>query len=165
MCELWDPVFWNPVLNDPLYEVSNHGQVRNKATKLILKPRMDRYQTIKMGRKGRLLYVHRVVMENFVANPNNLPEVNHKNGNKSDNRLLNLEWVSGSANMIHAYATGLRVAKKRPVRQLTTDGVEVAVFDCVGSAATEVPMCHSANIWKVMHGLKQHAGGFRWEYV
>lgn len=52
-------------------------------------------------------YVHRVIAQEFVENPENKPFVNHKNGNKHDNNAKNLEWVTARENVIHAYRHGL----------------------------------------------------------
>jgi hypothetical protein len=57
------------------------------------------------------LYVHRLVSESFIANPDNLPEVNHKRGNKADNRVSELEWSTRPDNLQHAIDTGLRKQK------------------------------------------------------
>ncbi len=56
--------------------------------------------------------VHRLVAKTFLPNPDNLPEVNHKNGNKKDNRVGNLEWCTSSHNSKHSFANGLQVPKR-----------------------------------------------------
>lgn len=66
------------------------------------------------GRKGKTICrkVHRCVAEAYLENPDNKPEVNHKNGNKQDNSKLNLEWATKSENIQHAFDNGLMIAAK-----------------------------------------------------
>ena len=57
---------------------------------------------------GKNRNIHRVIAETFIPNPNNLPCVNHKDGNKQNNRVDNLEWCTHSENTLHSFRTGLQ---------------------------------------------------------
>lgn len=95
-----------------LYQISNLGRVRRIDNKKVLKP-----LNISNGYKGVRLYrnkedattkkIHRLVAEYFISNPLNLPQVNHKDGNKSNNKVNNLEWCSNDYNMNHAVMNSL----------------------------------------------------------
>jgi hypothetical protein len=117
---------WKPVYNyEGLYEISNYGEiksidriVKSKSNRLckgkILKQVNDKYgyQTIQLHKNGKrsVFFIHRLVMLTFIGNEAGKSQVNHKNGNKSDNKLINLEWMTPSENTKHAWKTGL--AKK-----------------------------------------------------
>lgn len=107
------------------YEVSNLGRVRNKKTLYILKPMFNRcgYHRVELGEKA--YSVHRLVCLSFIENPEGLPDINHKNGIKTDNRLNNLEWISTGDNQKHAYSFGLRDGKgdRNPASKLTENEV------------------------------------------
>ena len=81
-----------------------------------LKPFKDRdgYQVVTLLKEGKTSkrFVHRLVAQAFIPNPENKPTVNHKNGNKADNRVGNLEWATQSENNTHAYRTDLSTPKR-----------------------------------------------------
>ena len=98
-----------------LYEVSNFGNIRNKQNKL-LKVWLQNSGYFQIcftiqGKSHRKL-VHRVVAEAFIPNNLNKPYINHINGNKLDNSIHNLEWVTNSENILHARKTGLNPYNK-----------------------------------------------------
>lgn len=108
-----------------LYQISNLGRVRRKDNFKVLKP-----LSISKGYKGVRLYetknkaitkkIHRLVAEYFIPNPLNLPQVNHKDGNKSNNRIDNLEWCSNEFNMNHAIINKLiKLGEQRPCSKCT----------------------------------------------
>jgi|LGVF01.2.fsa_nt_gb hypothetical protein len=84
----------------------------------ILKPHKDKDGylriSIKINNKSINLIVHRLLLQTFVSNPLNKPQVNHKNGIKDDNRIENLEWVTNKENQYHAKINGLIHTPKIP---------------------------------------------------
>lgn len=109
-----------------IYSVSDHGRVRNNLTSKILRQRLGKngYKTVFLysNKKRKCIYVHRLVAEAFLPNTGNKCCVNHKDGNKTVNALSNLEWVTHTENMLHAYSSGLinQIFKTQYVINLST---------------------------------------------
>ena len=111
--EIWKPINFISNLQD-WYYVSNYGRVYSRFTGLLIKPvkRRDGYLIVLLRTKDNLavaLVVHRLVMmaHKPISNPDDF-HVNHIDGIKTNNIITNLEWVTRSENMIHAYSIGLK---------------------------------------------------------
>ena len=156
-----------------LYLVTSDGDVIGEKSGKILKPsRLNSgYLRVKLYKNAqpKMFMVHRLVAGAFIPNAQNKSQVNHKDGNKRNNAVSNLEWVTPSENEIHAYRTGLNTTafaiastKKRVVQQ-TMFGETLKVWDSIGDAcrATGIP---SGNITHCCKGRIRHAGGYKWHY-
>lgn len=114
-----------------MYQVSSFGRIKSlsritragiknnefiKREEKILKQQdsTKKYSQVRIykNKKGKTIKVHRLVAETFIPNENNLPQVNHIDGNKKNNRVDNLEWCDQEYNMKHSYDIGLRDREK-----------------------------------------------------
>lgn len=101
---------WADLPSNTDYMISNCGDVMSKKTNKLLTPQKDKkgYLRISIGYNPRVTKkIHRLVAIAFIRNPNNLPQVNHKDTNKSNNYVLNLEWCDNQTNITHAKNNGL----------------------------------------------------------
>jgi hypothetical protein len=115
---------WKPIKNyEGVYEISNLGRVKRLETlvknrggyrlvkerilKIPYSPNLRYYSIFLSNGKVKQHYIHRLLAIAFIPNPLNKEQVNHKDGNKLNNSLSNLEWVTKSENQIHAIQNGL----------------------------------------------------------
>jgi len=113
------------------WEVSNHGNIKKNGNPYVAYKSGghtgDQYPALSIN-APHSGYIHRIVASEFINNPENKRTVNHKDGNKSNNHIDNLEWATYSENITHAYATGLKkgsslgAEKRKEAYNLRLDG-------------------------------------------
>lgn len=150
-----------------LYFVSDDGFVYNK-NMIQHKPHVHpvtgySQQLLRKDGKQYMRYTHRLVAEAFLPNPENLPEVNHKDGNKLNNAVSNLEWTDRSRNMRHAYRTGLRTTTR--IAAYSKAGEFVKEFDSEREAVEFCGVSYNAGISNCLRGKTQTAHGYVWKYM
>lgn len=158
-------------------EVSNEGRVRSllTGTPRILKTQPDKkgYHRIRVTiERERMSYkVHREVAKAFISNPDNLPQVNHKDGNKDNNAVANLEWVTNMDNAQHAIKNGLwenvfeasrktMEASRKPI--IAYRNGEAMSFRSISDAEKYFDSRH---ICDVLKGKRQHVRGWSFRYA
>lgn len=196
MSEIWKPV----VGYEGFYEVSNLGRVRS----------LDRYLPNRWGNgeklvKGRILtqktekkggylrvhlrvaplskefLVHRLVAEAFIPNPDNLPQIDHINTNRTDNKVENLRWCTAKENANNPFTlerkritntgsknpmygvTGVNNVRSTVVLQFSKDGEFIKKWDCINDIKRELGI-NVSNIPSCCKGKIKHTSGYIWRY-
>lgn len=177
-------IFWDGYKNFTEYLFYQNGDVYSKKKDRFLKPTKDTYLRIALTDKGRTtnFYLHRVIAELFVPNPNNKPQVNHKDGNKLNPHYLNLEWCTGKENIVHAFKNGLsKIPNNRPclsvaIIQKTLSGLFIKEYPSANEAgrqikvsATSIRAAANGGREAVIRGVRKwekctQSGGFKWEW-
>jgi uncharacterized protein involved in tolerance to divalent cations len=148
------------------YFLCRDGRIWSEKQKQFLKPNLGggyHNQTIQHRGSRHSFRVHRQIAQAFIPNPNNYSIVNHKNGNRLDNDVENLEWCTQSKNVQHAHDNGLIKIYVRPVVQFDVKGHKIAEYESIKEASKNTGIRHS-DISTACVGRQQTTAGFVWRY-
>lgn len=148
---------WKEIENFRDYKISNLGRVMNKDNRIL--KNLDNgkgYLFIKL--KGAKFYIHRLVAKHFVVNINNKIQVNHIDGNKSNNNFENLEWVNNAENQQHAFKNNLK-KKFKLRRKLSENEISEIYYLYSNKIATREELSKRFNISKqIISNIKTRNG-------
>lgn len=162
---MWKIIFYNG--KETNYSVSNIGEVkRNNPERLLKQQTQQGYKhiTLQIEGKPKRFRVHRLVAEAFIPNPDNKPYVNHIDGDRSNNAIDNLEWVTPGENTRHAVVTGLMTpTREREVVQFSLNGEKIAEYRSISEAARQTnssvdKICNCCCFTRRTHN------NFQWRY-
>ena len=175
-------------------DVSNHTGIIHKPRRE-LQQRKDQkgYMRVYLDENGktRFVPVHRLVALAFIPNPKNKPQVNHIDGDKTNNHVYNLEWATNSENQRHAYAIGLnrsvpRTSTRALIKPGFNDGKErrpsgkpakavlqidkitgdvIKRFESIAEASEAMGTRNAGNIGLCCRGLRNQVAGYKWQYA
>lgn len=165
--EIWKNVTVHPY--EDKYKISSFGRILSLHSKnhKILKPCLrTEYMGISLHNNGhqKTESIHRLVALTFLENKDENSIVNHKDGNKLNNSLENLEWTTIKKNNQHALENNLRTVKKIRVSQYSLKGDLIKVFNSIKEAMKETGVSDS-KICTVAKQKRKTAGGFVWKYT
>ena len=174
--------YWIEVKGHPRYRVSTMGRVKclnwNKTGKeKILKPFLNDNGYLRVNIDGVLKFVHRLVLESFIPNPEKKPCIDHISTIKTDNRIENLRWVTHKENDSNPLSRkhksensawlgkfGADCPTSKPIVQLSKDGKFIRRWSAAMEVKRELGI-HNVHITACCKGKRNFAGGFRWVYA
>lgn len=139
-----------------LYQISNTGKVKGLKRNKILKPILQRSGYYYVDLQGKRRLVHRLVAEAFIDNPDDLPEVNHKDEDKVNNSVENLEWCDSKYNANY----GTRNKRRGKPIQCIETGV---IYWGAREMERQIGIKHNSIAKAIRNGTR--AGGYHWQYV
>ncbi len=154
---------WVEIEEFPNYAISDFGRVMNVRTRLILKPIVGHgYLLVNLGNTNgfKLVRIHRLVVEAFLGPIFEGFEPNHIDGNKTNNYISNLELVTHSENIKHAYRLGLRTVAKPRIKVRCKETGEIFNFMTNAAYCLKIKQGH---ISEVINGYRKTAGGYTFE--
>jgi len=155
-----------------IYQVSNLGNIKSfyKAKENIKKPTLSNKGYLRVAlsknKKSKKFAIHRLVAKTFLPNPNNYLDVNHKDGNKLNNCVDNLEWCSRSYNISHAWRNKLTKGGSKKLLQYDLNNNLIGEF-ISASEASRILHINVGDISSCCNHSHKHktAGGFIWRYA
>lgn len=173
MEEVWKKVQWKGF--ETKFEISNKGNVisylwgRKKEIRPHTRLGYLRFGLTVNKATRKLLSIHRIVAQTFIPNPLMLPEINHKNGVKNDNRVENLEWCDRSMNVQHAYDIGLHIGLKGAINPKAKkvaqykDCILIKRYNYIREAKIDGFL--ESSISRCLRGIYPLYKGYQWKYI
>jgi hypothetical protein len=152
---------WKTIPRFSKYEASTLGRIRYKGHEpRVLEEQWNKYLVVHIGKKK--IRVHRLIAETFIENPENKPCVNHKDGNRQNNCVENLEWVTWSENERHKVNV-LGVRHVPPKRWRPVLCIETGEVFGSRTAAAAFAGVTTGHLSRAIAGTKPSAGGYHWK--
>jgi hypothetical protein len=152
------------IKDHPNYSIDITGLVINNKTNKYLKIQLNQKREIVelwKDNKKKHCQIHRLLAEAFIPNPDNLPQINHIDGNSLNNKIENLEWVTDRDNKLHAYRTGLMKQNKFAVLQYTLNEKFVREYESILEAHRVTKIDRKSIKFNIENKYK-HAGNYIW---
>lgn len=150
------------------YYISIDGKIYSSKLKRLLKlgdnPRGYKQIKLYKGKGYDFFLVHRLVAMTYIPNLENKPQVNHKDGNKINNNINNLEWCTNAENMYHCYHLSNNAhSNSKKIIQYNSFGDKIKIWVCISDAAKKYKTSSTSIIQAIKR--KGKSRGFKWEYL